>query len=125
MPNPKDCRDHAFKCSRLAETFADGPTRQMFVDMAQTWLKRANDLEKSEKRLDKLRSREGTGSYRFGSAVAEPEVDNDSGTPVGQSFAGMAVDADASGGNRSLSRAVWTKDKAASPLNLRHRDFCG
>ena len=76
MPNPKDCRDHAFKCSRLAETFADGPTRQMFVDMAQTWLKRANDLEKSEKRLNKLRSREGTGSYRFGSAVAEPEVDN-------------------------------------------------
>ena len=76
MPNPKDCRDHAFKCSRLAETFADGPTLQMFVDMAQTWLKRANDLEKSEKRLDKLRSREGTGSYRFGSAVAEPEVDN-------------------------------------------------
>ena len=76
MPNPKDCRDHAFKCSRLAETFADGPTRQMFIDMAQTWLKRANDLEKSEERLEKLRSPEGTGSYRFGSAVAAAEVAN-------------------------------------------------
>jgi hypothetical protein len=35
MPNPNECRDHAFKCSRLAETFADGPTRQLF----QTWLR--------------------------------------------------------------------------------------
>ena len=73
MPNPKDCRDHAFKCSRLAETFADGPTRQLFLDMAQTWLKRATDLEKTEERLDTLRSPERAGPYRFGSAVA-PEV---------------------------------------------------
>ena len=75
MPNPKECRDHAFKCSRLAETFADGPTRQMFIDMAQTWLKRANDVEKSEERLNKFHSAERAGPYRFGSAVAEPEVD--------------------------------------------------
>jgi len=79
MPNPKDCRDHAFKCSRLAETFADGPTRQLFLDMAQTWLKRAIDLEKSEERLNKLRSPEGAGSYRFGSAVAEPEANDGRG----------------------------------------------
>jgi hypothetical protein len=76
MPNPKDCRDHAFKCSRLAETFADGPTRRLFLDMAQTWLKRADDLEKSEERLNKLRSPERAGPYRFGSAIAEPEVNN-------------------------------------------------
>jgi hypothetical protein len=76
MPNPKDCRDHAFKCSRLAETFADGPTRQLFLDMAQTWLNRALNLENSETRLRELRSPERAGPYRFGSAVGEPEVNN-------------------------------------------------
>jgi hypothetical protein len=73
MPNPNECRDHAFKCSRLAETFADGPTRQLFLDMAQTWLTRAADLQKSEERLSKLRSAEQVGPYRFGSAVSEPD----------------------------------------------------
>ena len=75
MPNPIDCHDHAFKCSRLAATFADGPTWQMFLDMAQTWLKRANELEKSEERLNKSRTLEGAGSYRFGSAITVPRIE--------------------------------------------------
>lgn len=79
MTTPEDCRDHAFKCSRLAETFADGPTRQLFLDMAHTWLKRAADLEKSEERLNELRSPERAEPYRFGSAVAEAEVNNGRG----------------------------------------------
>ena len=86
MPNPKDCRDHAFKCSRLADTFADGPTRQMFLDMAQAWLKRATDLEKSEERLNKLRSPEGAGLI----VSAQPSL-NPSPITLGD-------DADASGG---------------------------
>jgi hypothetical protein len=51
MPNPKDCRDHALKCSLLADTFPNGSTRHLFLDMAQTWIKRATDLENSETHL--------------------------------------------------------------------------
>ena len=48
----KACRDHALKCSRLAESFPEGSARQLFAEMAVTWTRRAIAVEKSAPALD-------------------------------------------------------------------------
>ena len=67
MQNPKDCRGHAMKCSRLAESLPEGAARQLFAEMAATWTSKAIEAEKFAPVLDVLPR--GSETYRFGSRV--------------------------------------------------------
>jgi hypothetical protein len=44
MSSRDDYRQNAFDCFRLAQTAADSDERAMFIRMAQTWTKLANQV---------------------------------------------------------------------------------
>ena len=53
MPgDPKECRQHALTCVRLAQTSAYPQAREQFANLAQTWLRLAADLEKTLSLID-------------------------------------------------------------------------
>ena len=66
MLNPKTCREHASKCTQVADSFPPGPQREMFLDMAERWISIAANIESSEAILDQHSE---VGPYRFGSRV--------------------------------------------------------
>ena len=46
MPgDPKECRQHALNCVRLAQTGTTPQSREHFASLAQTWVRLAEDLE--------------------------------------------------------------------------------
>ena len=48
MPgDPKECRQHALTCARLAQTLASPQARERFASLANTWLRLADDLERT------------------------------------------------------------------------------
>jgi hypothetical protein len=48
MPgDPKECRQHALACVRLAQTSASPVAREQFASLARTWIRLADDLERS------------------------------------------------------------------------------
>ena len=48
MPgDPRECRQHALTCVRLAQTSASSQAREQFANLAQTWIRLADDLERS------------------------------------------------------------------------------
>jgi hypothetical protein len=48
MPgNPEECRLHALNCVRLAQTSATPQGRNHFAKLARTWIRLAEDLERS------------------------------------------------------------------------------
>lgn len=69
MQDPKDCRGHALKCSRLAESLPEGSARQLFAEMAATWTRQAIEAEKSKPVLDQRVLPRGNEPYRFGSRI--------------------------------------------------------
>jgi hypothetical protein len=50
----KECRQHALTCMRLAQTSVSPHAREHFAGLARTWIRLANDLEKSQAFLDTL-----------------------------------------------------------------------
>jgi hypothetical protein len=53
MPgDPKECRQHALICVRLAQTSASPHAREHFASLARTWVRLADDLESSQALLD-------------------------------------------------------------------------
>jgi len=55
MPgDPRECRQHALTCVRLAQTSASSQAREQFAHLAQTWIRLADDLERSLAFLDAL-----------------------------------------------------------------------
>ena len=49
MPgDPKECRRHALACVRLAQTSQSQQAREQFSNLARTWIKLADDLERTE-----------------------------------------------------------------------------
>ena len=55
MPgDPKGCRQHALACVRLAQTSASPQAREEFARLARTWIRLADDLERSRAFLDAL-----------------------------------------------------------------------
>ena len=55
MPgDPKECRQHALNCVRLAQTSSTPQTREEFASLANTWLRLAADLERAQVFLDAL-----------------------------------------------------------------------
>jgi hypothetical protein len=53
MPgDPKECRRHALACVRLAQTSATPQARQEFAGLARTWIRLADDLERTLAILD-------------------------------------------------------------------------
>jgi hypothetical protein len=69
MQDPKSCRDHALKCSRLAESLPEGSARQLFAEMAAAWTRRAIAAEKSAPAPDRWVALRENETYRFGSQV--------------------------------------------------------
>jgi hypothetical protein len=48
MPgDPKECRQHALTCARLAQTSAIPQARERFASLANTWVRLAEDLERT------------------------------------------------------------------------------
>lgn len=68
MQDPKNCRNHALKCSRLAESLPEGSARQLFAEMAATWTRKAIEAEKFTPILDQVLPH-GDDPYSFGSRV--------------------------------------------------------
>jgi hypothetical protein len=49
MPgDPKECRQHALNCVRLAQTSPYPHAREHFARLARTWIKLADDIERSQ-----------------------------------------------------------------------------
>ena len=45
LGDPKECRQHALACVRLAQTSASPQAREQFANLARTWIRLADDLE--------------------------------------------------------------------------------
>jgi len=55
MPgNPKECRQHALNCVQLAKTAASPQAREEFANLGRTWIRLADDLERTLAFLDVL-----------------------------------------------------------------------
>ena len=55
MPgDPKECRQHALNCVRLAQTGTTPQSREHFASLAQTWVRLAEDLERAQGFLNAL-----------------------------------------------------------------------
>jgi hypothetical protein len=53
MPgDPKECREHAKNCSRLASEAKTEQARETFENLARTWMRLATDLENAKALLD-------------------------------------------------------------------------
>ena len=53
MPgDPKECRQHALACVRLAQTSTTSELRDHFASLARTWIRLADDLERTLAVLD-------------------------------------------------------------------------
>ena len=53
MPgDPKECRQHALNCVRLAQTSLTPQAREQFANTARTWIRLADDLERTSVILD-------------------------------------------------------------------------
>ena len=56
MPgDPKECRQHALNCVQLAKTAASPQAREEFANLARTWIRLADDLERTVAFLDVLK----------------------------------------------------------------------
>ena len=55
MPgDPKECRQQALACVRLAQTSASPQSRERFANLAQTWVRLAKELERDQAFLSSL-----------------------------------------------------------------------
>ena len=55
MPgDPKECRQHALNCVRLAQTATTPQSREHFANLAQTWVRLAEELERAQAFLSAL-----------------------------------------------------------------------
>jgi hypothetical protein len=55
MPgDPKECRQHALNCVRLAQTSSTPQAREQFASLANTWLRLATELEQARALLDAM-----------------------------------------------------------------------
>jgi hypothetical protein len=55
MPgNPEECRRHALTCVRLAQTSASPQAREQFANLARTWIRLADELERTLAFIDAL-----------------------------------------------------------------------
>jgi hypothetical protein len=49
MPgDPRECRQHALTCVQLLKTAASPQSRDSFAKLARTWIRLAEDLERSQ-----------------------------------------------------------------------------
>jgi len=49
MPGePKECREHALNCVRLAKTAESPEARDRFAHLARTWIRLAEELERMQ-----------------------------------------------------------------------------
>jgi hypothetical protein len=53
MPgDPKECRQRALACVRLAQTSSTPQLREHFASLARTWIRLADDLERARLIVD-------------------------------------------------------------------------
>jgi hypothetical protein len=55
MPgDPKECRQHALNCVRLAQTSSSQQARDQFANLARTWIRLADEMESTDAFLTAL-----------------------------------------------------------------------
>jgi hypothetical protein len=55
MPgDPRECRQHAWRCAELAVAARNDELKQMLVELSKNWLKIATDLEQMQALLANL-----------------------------------------------------------------------
>jgi hypothetical protein len=55
MPgDPKECRQHALNCVRLAQTSSSQQARDQFANLARTWIRLADEIESTDAFLTAL-----------------------------------------------------------------------
>ena len=65
MPgDPRQCRQQAVECARLAQTLASPEARDTFSDLARSWLKLAVDLERSQVFLEEFDAMEALADHK-------------------------------------------------------------
>src|SRR5262245_22628995 len=52
--NPQECRLHSLTCVRLAQTSVTRQARDHFAKLARTWIRLADDLERSRAFVDEI-----------------------------------------------------------------------
>jgi hypothetical protein len=58
MPgDPKECRQHALRCTELAENATDSQLKAVLKRLAEQWLKMAVELERAHALRDELESK--------------------------------------------------------------------
>jgi hypothetical protein len=53
--DPKECLEHAERCSELSRSLPDKRVRQTFAELAEFWLRLAAEFEDTQAFLDRLR----------------------------------------------------------------------
>jgi hypothetical protein len=56
--NPKECREHAKRCTQLAEETKNPAVRESLLAVASTWMRLAADLEATQRLLDAWKASE-------------------------------------------------------------------
>jgi hypothetical protein len=58
MPNdPKECRQHALRCTKLAERATDSQLKAVLKHLAQRWVKLTVELERAEALRDAIETK--------------------------------------------------------------------
>jgi hypothetical protein len=52
LGDPKECRQHALECVRLAQTSPSPQAREEFANLARTWIQLADDFERTQTFID-------------------------------------------------------------------------
>jgi hypothetical protein len=52
MADANECRQCALRCAELAQTSTCGRLKELLLDLTQTWLKVACEVERTQARLD-------------------------------------------------------------------------
>jgi hypothetical protein len=76
MPgDPKECRQHALNCVRLAQTSSTPQAIEEFASLANTWLRLAADLEQARAFSTRWMMRTNRSGERARAKEGRPEAD--------------------------------------------------
>src|SRR5262245_33374146 len=72
--DPKECREHAERCSELSRSLPDKGVRQTFAELAEFWLRLAAEFEDTQAFLDRLREISELAAPQPGNPIPHPRL---------------------------------------------------
>jgi hypothetical protein len=74
MPgDPRECRNHALNCLKIADTSANTEITRTFIDLTHSWTRLALDLESAQALLVAVEDMENAGPVGTGRATVPIE----------------------------------------------------